>query len=112
MTKRSSYLKRTYGITEDQYNELLDRQGGGCAICGKTKEQEGKNLAVDHDHVTLEVRGILCQYHNKYVVGRHRDADLLRRVADYLEVHTGYFAPSNRKRKRPRKKKVVNTISN
>ena len=107
MSNRNSYLKRTYGLTEEDYNNLLEKQGGGCAICGKTKEQEGKYLAVDHDHKTLEVRGILCHYHNKYTVGRHRDADLLRRVADYLDNgHTGFFAPANRKRKRPKKKKI------
>lgn len=106
---RDSYLRRTYGITEDQYNFLLEKQGGGCAICGKTKEQEGKHLAVDHDHHTLKIRGILCSYDNKYVVGRHRDANLLRRVADYLETESGFIAPSNKKRSRRRKKKVVKT---
>ena len=63
--KQSAYafkwmLKRKYGITVDQYNAMLKAQGGVCAICGKTKEQNGARLAVDHCHDTGIVRGILC----------------------------------------------------
>lgn len=104
MSNRNAYLKRTYGLTEEDYYKLLDKQGGGCAICGKTIEQEGKYLAVDHDHKTGEVRGILCGYHNKYTVGRHRDADLLRKVANYLDgPFTGFFAPKKSKRRKKKK---------
>ena len=59
-----------YGITEAQYNELLERQGGGCAICGRTQEENGRAryLSVDHDHRCCPgkkscgkcVRGLLC----------------------------------------------------
>ena len=101
VSRRNSYLLRTYGVTEEQYNSLLEKQGGGCAICGKTPEQEGKSLALDHDHHSREVRGILCGYHNKYTVGRHRDANLLRKVADYLDgPFTGWFTPEKRKRRK------------
>lgn len=52
-----SMLRRKYGITLEQYNELLARQGGVCAICGG---EDQKRLAVDHDHKTGKVRGLLC----------------------------------------------------
>lgn len=98
---REYHLLRKFGITNVQYEELLARQGGGCALCGKTAEEEGKSLAVDHDHISGEVRGVLCAYHNHRVIGRHRDPDLLRRMAEYLENgKTGWFVPKKtRKRK-------------
>jgi hypothetical protein len=105
---RASHLRTKFGITVEQYEQLLADQGGGCALCGKTPAQEGKNLAVDHDHVTGEIRGILCGYHNRRVIGRHRDGNLLRRMADYVERHTGLFVPPV-VRRRKRKKRIAKT---
>ena len=103
VTKARAYsLMRLYGITPEQYQELYDRNGG-CNLCGKTEEQEGKGLAVDHNHKTGEVRGVLCGYCNHRVVGRHTDPSLLRRMADYVEQSTGWFVPPKPK-KRKRKK--------
>lgn len=103
---REYHLKTKFGITPEQYDELLDRQGGVCAICSKSPEEEGQSLAVDHDHKSGEIRGLLCRYCNHRVIGRHRDANLLRRMAAYLEVGTGWFVPKKRRRK-PRKVKTV-----
>jgi hypothetical protein len=46
-----------YGLTIEQYEEMLKAQGGGCFICGEPPE---KNLCVDHSHDTRMVRGLLC----------------------------------------------------
>jgi DNA-directed RNA polymerase subunit RPC12/RpoP len=98
---RAYHLKAKFGMTTEQYDELLEKQGGTCALCPKTPEDEGQYLAVDHDHVSMEVRGILCRYCNHRVIGRHRDADLLRRMADYLDSgHTGWFVPKKKRRSR------------
>jgi DNA-directed RNA polymerase subunit RPC12/RpoP len=86
---------------------LLERQNNCCAVCLKDASQFTINLAVDHDHATGEVRGLLCNYCNHRVVGRHRDPDLLQRVADYLRVGTGWFVPKKKKARRPRKVKTV-----
>lgn len=46
-------------------------QGNSCAICKKHESSFKKRLAVDHNHKTGKVRGLLCYYCNKFVVGRH-----------------------------------------
>jgi Autographiviridae endonuclease VII len=61
--KRRSRLRTTYGITVAQYDAMLVAQGGGCAICKQppnTYLRRKASLAVDHDHATGEVRGLLC----------------------------------------------------
>lgn len=101
---RKHHLMAKFGITEEQYGELLEKSGGGCALCGKSPHEEGQSLAVDHDHKTGEVRGALCRYCNHRVIGRHRDPDLLRRMAEYIENgKTGWFVPKKRRPKRTRK---------
>lgn len=96
---REYSLRAKYGISPAQYAELLERTGG-CNLCSKTEEEEGKSLAVDHNHKTGEVRGVLCTYCNHRVIGRHTDPDLLRRMADYIERGTGWFVPEKKKKKR------------
>lgn len=53
-------LRRNYGITLAEYDAMLEAQDNRCAICGRTPEENGKRLAVDHDHETGEVRCLLC----------------------------------------------------
>lgn len=70
---RRRYLKSKYGLTLEQYNEILESQGGGCAICHK--EPVRNPLCVDHDHRCCPgsktcgkcVRGLLCVYCNSTV---------------------------------------------
>lgn len=97
---REYHLKRTYGISLDQYNALLKKQKHRCNVCKRHEKEFDKNLSVDHDHVTLEIRGLLCTYCNRYIVGRHRDASLLRTAAKHVEQKTGWFVPKKRRRKR------------
>jgi len=50
-----------FGITPEQYDLVLAAQNGGCAICGSTLgDENGRRLAVDHDHASGRVRGLLC----------------------------------------------------
>jgi hypothetical protein len=80
-------IEKTYGLTIRQYNELLRLQGGACAICGKVPRS--RRLAVDHDHVTGEVRGLLCASGdfgcNKGLGYFNDDVELLRRAVAYLD---------------------------
>jgi len=59
-TYKNSTLKRKFGISLDEYNQILIKQGGGCAICGKTEKENKKMLAVDHCHETNKNRSLLC----------------------------------------------------
>jgi hypothetical protein len=59
--ERKSKLKITYGITPDQYDDLLVRQNGKCAICAVKKPGgRTKMFFIDHCHNTGSVRGLLC----------------------------------------------------
>lgn len=76
-------LKERYGITLEQYNEMLDRQGGRCAICFRPPASR-KKLGVDHDHKTGAVRGLLCDYCNRGIAAFGDDVECLERAIDYL----------------------------
>lgn len=61
------YVVRTYGLEPGEYARRLAEQDGRCAICGK--RPRNRRLAVDHNHFTGEVRGLLCYFCNHFVLG-------------------------------------------
>lgn len=78
-------LWRTYGITLTDYDEMLESQGGGCAICGKTAEENDRRLCVDHDHETGEIRGLLCTQCN-HALGLLQDSpEICKQAMLYLQ---------------------------
>lgn len=69
-----------YGVTEERYKEMLDSQGGACAICGGIKR-----LGVDHCHNSKKVRGILCMHCNT-AIGHLKDStELFQKAIQYLQ---------------------------
>ena len=73
---------RRYGITLDDYNALLKKQGGTCAIC-KTAPTR-KKLFIDHDHKDGRVRGLLCSRCN-LLLGYHECAkEMVEEFEQYL----------------------------
>lgn len=79
--------KKKYGISGDQYREMLAEQGGGCAICGSRESGNSMrpDLVVDHCHRTGRVRGLLCNHCN-WILGRaDDDPELLKKTARYLK---------------------------
>ncbi|MFD8010391.1 endonuclease VII domain-containing protein [Streptomyces sp. NPDC058955] len=77
---RAGHLKRQYGITEAERDQMIAAQGGVCVIC-----QEGPAEHVDHDHRTGKVRGVLC-FSCKAALGQFKDRpDVIRRAAAYVE---------------------------
>lgn len=89
-------LRRKYGLTPAQYEALSFAQGGICAICGGRPEA-GKRLAVDHDHTTRSVRGLLCHQCNLMLGHAHDDPRVLKAAADYLRKFNLKPQSSNKK---------------
>ena len=89
---RERGLKRHYGITTKQYNELFERQRGVCAICGCAPSGGGTNgrtLCVDHDHKTGMVRGLLCASCNRGIGSMGDSVKIVRCALEYLETTGG-----------------------
>ena len=80
--KRKSNLK-IFGLTIEQYEEMLRQQNGVCAICLE-ECISGKRLAVDHCHITGKVRQLLCRRCNQSMGKFNDDPILLQKVVDYL----------------------------
>ena len=74
-------VEQTYGLTAEQYEALLEAQGGVCAICEGLRPYR---LNVDHDHATGRVRGLLCRRCNKLLRDVRDDRFVLYRAATYL----------------------------
>lgn len=86
--KPGKHFKRTYGITEEDYQRMLVEQDYVCKICLQPETSKRndtvKRLAVDHCHTTGEVRGLLCSNCNT-TLGKYNDSpDMFKRFADYL----------------------------
>jgi len=72
------------GFSVAHYEVLLAAQGGGCAICGAKEQASGRRLAIDHDHASGKIRGLLCTSCN-IVLGRFSDdAQRFTSAARYL----------------------------
>ena len=77
-----------YGLSETEYEAMLERQGNACALCGADGRVAHKEvLAVDHCHATGKVRGLLCDSCNRAIGLLGDDPDRLRLAALYLETH-------------------------
>lgn len=92
---RRHKLWATYRITPEQYDELLEKQGGRCAIpaCGAIEPGGMGHWHVDHDHSCCPdkkscgrcVRGLLCSRCNPMLGMARDDKEILRSAVDYLE---------------------------
>ncbi len=80
-----TYRLKKLGLTHADFESMLAAQHGVCAVCGQTETLSFGRLAVDHDHYTGEVRGLLCTACNKGI-GQFCDSpSRLRAAAEYLE---------------------------
>jgi hypothetical protein len=90
-------LKVDYGLTLEDYARMLAKQGGLCALCGgKRTGSNYKHLAVDHDHKTGRVRGLLCHNCNLVLGHLKDDVRLMRRAIAYLQIHAATAAESQK----------------
>jgi len=83
--QRNNNLRRKYGIDQAEYERLLRDQRSRCAICNK-RPKSRKLLAVDHDHMTGRVRGLLCTTCNNALgmLGDGLDSPIFQKAEEYL----------------------------
>lgn len=88
---RRRHLRLVWGITLEQYESMLREQKGVCKLCKRPEtkimnRKDGKphNLAVDHDHQTGRIRGLLCASCNTAIGHLREDPALLKRIIVYL----------------------------
>lgn len=82
---------------------MLENQNHSCAICNKHEDEFPRRFAIDHNHTTGEVRGLLCTNCNANIIQNREDSVILRRAADYLDnFRTGWFVPEEYKEGKPR----------
>jgi Recombination endonuclease VII len=73
------HRRRLYGITDEQFGELYEKQKGQCVIC-----QFREATCVDHDHKTGAIRGLLCAWCNKGLGCFGDNVDSLSKAIEYL----------------------------
>jgi hypothetical protein len=83
-SQRRKDLRLRHGITEADYDRMLARQGGRCAICGDMAPAGRRRFSVDHDHRTGRRRGLLCDRCNLGVGLFLDDPEILAAAAAYL----------------------------
>lgn len=84
-TQRKWWFRSRYGITVEEFDQMVDIQGGKCACC--QREPQGKGAAavlnVDHDHVTGRVRGLLCNPCNQAMGLMKDNPSMIRQLLRY-----------------------------
>lgn len=80
--QRKHQLKTNYGMTQEQYAEMLASQEGKCAVCGSVPNE---TLCVDHCHRTGKIRSLLCRKCNTGLGCFGDDSSLLGSAIKYLE---------------------------
>lgn len=86
---------KKFGLNEGDYNALLVKQDYKCAICGRADSgsKRTRRLAVDHDHSTGVVRGLLCDNCNRAIGLFKDDPNSLQRAASYLRTQDPFCIP-------------------
>ncbi len=76
---------KTFGLTEQQYDQMLSTQDECCAICGKHQKEFKRSFAVDHCHTTEKIRGLLCMKCNLLLGYANDNIDILASAIRYLD---------------------------
>jgi hypothetical protein len=85
--QRESHLRLAFGITTKEYDELLKKQNGKCALCGGDQNPTYKFFDVDHVHdESKKVRGLLCRKCNVGLGTFENNLEWLKKALNYLGV--------------------------
>jgi hypothetical protein len=90
-SKNNAYkhnIKKKYGVTEEQYLKIYDKQNGLCAICGQKSQTKAGRLALDHCHKTGKIRGLLCVKCNAGIGMLQDDVNVLKSAILYLKNYS------------------------
>jgi len=82
---RARRLKTFFNITPEEYDVVFTFQGCVCAIC-KKPPKDGRRLAVDHDHKSGLIRGLLCNWCNRALAKFRDDLNKFRNTVVYFEA--------------------------
>ena len=89
--QKKHHIKK-YGLTIEQYEQMEKYQNYSCKICGIHKDKNSrdkngvvKSLAIDHDHETGQIRGLLCNWCNVGLGGFKDNPSSLENAIKYLE---------------------------
>ena len=88
--KKKYHLKHLFGLTIDDYNQMLEKQNHRCATCKKKETRIAhktgriRYLSVDHCHKTGIIRGLLCDQCNRTLGLLNDDIDTLKNMIAYL----------------------------
>jgi dCMP deaminase len=85
--QRANQLQRCYGLTGDQYQQLVEAQHGVCAICKQSEKTKRGHLHVDHNHTTGATRGLLCSKCNTSIGLLSEKFSTIQQAAAYLMRH-------------------------
>jgi Recombination endonuclease VII len=87
---KDARLRREYNITLEEYKAMEKYQDGKCFICDFKPNAHQNSLAVDHDHRTGQVWGLVCWTCNKVVEMIRRDADRAQQLYNYITLPPAY----------------------
>lgn len=90
--QRNSAIKRRYGITTKQFEEMVKLQNNRCVICGNQPVPDGayqnSKLHIDHCHKTNKIRGLLCHLCNRGIGLFRERIDIIEKALKYLKNHS------------------------
>ena len=83
--RRRSWKQHGININIEEYDNLFSQQKGKCAICGRHQSEMKFRLAVDHNHTTGLVRGLLCNKCNFVVAAIESNGDKIEKAKSYIK---------------------------
>ena len=88
---RNNHYKTAYGISQDEYIQMVVKVGNKCPICGSHHNPSKKQgrLCIDHCHKDGGIRGVICNDCNRALGSTKDNPEILRRLAEYIEGYYG-----------------------
>jgi hypothetical protein len=86
--QRAFDLRGKFGISIAEYDSMLAAQGERCGICQRHQSELSRRLAVDHNHSTGRVRGLLCNACNTSLGKLREDPEIINKMLEYISKHS------------------------